>query len=836
MTVENQFPYQSFTANGLQTNFTLGFYVDDKNHFEVKKNDLVVTKNDYSYDSGSNSIVFNTAPKQGDVIEVQRSTIADRATTYATYNNSFRPEVLNKDIDRIWLKIQELGVADQLLKIYTDRLHIEQKSYIDNEAQAIKNIVNDLRNYLNQQDNNRNTYFESLIRQQGTSLEQLEQYYQYLLQSIAKIVSEKGWESSFIAHEGQLLQEVLNNQKNKIASTKDNGGIDNEDIASSLKQAFSKSKFVLLNNNGISRQFLHTDNNTKLFSYGASLKQVDPNKHTICIGYAKNSAGALANIYPENITVEGIQFGSMPDATADDFAAVNLSNTHNSKIIFNNFKQTENAVTAGTTNETWAVQGEGSKDTLILGNQMVSTNRFAVQNIQASYSRIIGNSAKNEDGNNETLITGAINNGGRNGGIRLAGLAKGNIVALNSVRDKSTGLDFQRGNFYNVAVGNYFENTYNNSINVSSSNLPIGGHHIIDSSLIHRPDGTAVRMAYLSLSNFSGSIFKTSNKNSAGYGVDAFPTEANTEMFAIDFEGGSGTVPEAGSTLTQSSVTCKVVAVHDAKVQLISAGSAMPTIGKITVKNVANGNLRDNIAIDELSVIVKEVHALEGRNRIDAIASKTANSSLRVGTNSNIATFISNYCKEADLDLSGQLNIVDVSVSERTIGKYSIVRGNNNIIRIVDNGTVNTDISLLVSGSNNIIFANTKVKISVSGENNTLVVDCHRLSLTGSNNIVYGRCNYLDNLGNNNFSAMQRGKTKGTITATTDANGLVFISHGLITLASYFDASLVNSSELMHVTVDNVAQSYSRSTVKVWKANGEVAANKQVTIQYVAEV
>ena len=153
MTVENQFPYQSFTANGSQTNFALGFYVDDKDHFEVKKNDQAVNKNEYSYDKSSNSILFNITPNQGEAIEIHRSTSADRATNYATYNNSFRPEVLNKDIDRIWLKVQELGVADTLLKIYINKLDADQKSYIDTQDQAIKQIVADLRNYVDTQDN-----------------------------------------------------------------------------------------------------------------------------------------------------------------------------------------------------------------------------------------------------------------------------------------------------------------------------------------------------------------------------------------------------------------------------------------------------------------------------------------------------------------------------------------------------------------------------------------------------------------------------------------------------------------------------------------------------------
>lgn len=216
MTVENQVPYQSFTANGSQTNFALGFYVDDKDHFEVKKNDQAVSKSDYSYNSSSNTIFFNSPPDQGDVIEVQRSTAADRATTYATYNNSFRPEVLNKDIDRIWLKIQELGVADALLKIYTDRLHAEQKGYIDNQDQAIRQIVADLKNYVNQQDNSllssisnlktyvdnqdnqRNNYFSDLIYKQGISLKQLNSYYDNLMQRIAAIAVDKGWEASLV--------------------------------------------------------------------------------------------------------------------------------------------------------------------------------------------------------------------------------------------------------------------------------------------------------------------------------------------------------------------------------------------------------------------------------------------------------------------------------------------------------------------------------------------------------------------------------------------------------------------------------------------------------------
>src|SRR5690606_18797001 len=122
-----------------------------------------------------------------------------------------------------------------LLKIYVDRLHGEQKDYIDNKDQLVRNIIADLRNYVNQQDsllssdisnlrthvdqqnNNQNSYFENLINQQGVSLQQLDSYYNYLMQRIAQIAVDKGWDSSFIVHKGQTQYEINeeNISKNK---------------------------------------------------------------------------------------------------------------------------------------------------------------------------------------------------------------------------------------------------------------------------------------------------------------------------------------------------------------------------------------------------------------------------------------------------------------------------------------------------------------------------------------------------------------------------------------------------------------------------------------------
>lgn len=65
-----------------------------------------------------------------------------------------------------------------------------------------------------------------------------------------------------------------------------------------------------------------------------------------------------------------------------------------------------------------------------------------MQNIQANYS--IGLTAHN-DGDNTTPQYGGTNNGGFNGGIRLSGISRGNIISASNVRDRSTAIDFQIG-------------------------------------------------------------------------------------------------------------------------------------------------------------------------------------------------------------------------------------------------------------------------------------------------------------------------------------------------------------------------------------------------------
>jgi len=112
MTVENTNPIQHFTANGEATVFAIDFDVEGKDNIKVTVDGETVTVNDYSYDAAVNAIVFITAPAAGAEVIVERVTSLDRSINYQTYNNSFRPEMLNYDLDRIWHVLQEDHITD----------------------------------------------------------------------------------------------------------------------------------------------------------------------------------------------------------------------------------------------------------------------------------------------------------------------------------------------------------------------------------------------------------------------------------------------------------------------------------------------------------------------------------------------------------------------------------------------------------------------------------------------------------------------------------------------------------------------------------------------------
>src|SRR5690606_5460932 len=132
MAVPEQTPYIEHTGNGVTTNFALKFQCESKDHLIVLVDEIEPPIATWSLTGGN--VVFTTAPTAGKKITIQRNTPFSRTTDYQSYNNSFRPPAVNKDFDWIWLKLQELGVADWILGARIDAL----KNYVDRKDDELK--------------------------------------------------------------------------------------------------------------------------------------------------------------------------------------------------------------------------------------------------------------------------------------------------------------------------------------------------------------------------------------------------------------------------------------------------------------------------------------------------------------------------------------------------------------------------------------------------------------------------------------------------------------------------------------------------------------------------
>lgn len=192
MAVPEQTPYIEHTGNGVTTSFSLGFQCESKDHLIVLVDDIEPPIATWSLTGGN--VVFTTAPAAGKKITVQRNTPFSRTVDYQSYNNSFRPPVVNKDFDWIWLKLQELGVADWILGTRIDAL----KNYVDRKDDELK------------------AYLMEEIRKQGVALDQLDEYYNYLMQRLAQIAVDKGWDAAFVVDKSGKNQQQINDEQEDI--------------------------------------------------------------------------------------------------------------------------------------------------------------------------------------------------------------------------------------------------------------------------------------------------------------------------------------------------------------------------------------------------------------------------------------------------------------------------------------------------------------------------------------------------------------------------------------------------------------------------------------------
>lgn len=197
MAVPEQTPYSEYTGNGVTKSFALNFDCESKDHLIVLVDEIEPPIATWSLSAGN--VVFTTAPASGSKITLQRNTPFGRTTDYQSFNNSFRPQTVNGDFDRLWLKLQELGVADWLMKLYVDRLH---------QQQEVK--INDLKSYVDDRDDELQAYLMEEIRKQGVALDQLDDYYNYLMQRLAQIAVDRGWMAEFVINESGNTQQSVN--------------------------------------------------------------------------------------------------------------------------------------------------------------------------------------------------------------------------------------------------------------------------------------------------------------------------------------------------------------------------------------------------------------------------------------------------------------------------------------------------------------------------------------------------------------------------------------------------------------------------------------------------
>lgn len=191
MAVQPQTPYKEYTANGETTVFPLDFDCKDKDHLIVMIDDAETDNSTWSLIN--DQVTFNVAPAADKKITLQRNTPYRRDRNYQAYDNSFRPGPVNDDFDWIWWKLQELGVADWILGARIDAL----KNYVDRKDDELK------------------AYLMEEIRKQGVALDQLEEYYNYLMERLAQIAVDKGWDASFVV-DGDKNQKEINQEQREI--------------------------------------------------------------------------------------------------------------------------------------------------------------------------------------------------------------------------------------------------------------------------------------------------------------------------------------------------------------------------------------------------------------------------------------------------------------------------------------------------------------------------------------------------------------------------------------------------------------------------------------------
>ena len=115
MAVPEQIPLVDYVADGTVKKFDVPFDYDMQEDLHLFVDSVEPTIDKYFLQD--NAFNFYVAPTVGQKVRIERITPEKRDTDYDLHTNTIRPKALNNDFDRIWYKVQELGVKDWLLDL-----------------------------------------------------------------------------------------------------------------------------------------------------------------------------------------------------------------------------------------------------------------------------------------------------------------------------------------------------------------------------------------------------------------------------------------------------------------------------------------------------------------------------------------------------------------------------------------------------------------------------------------------------------------------------------------------------------------------------------------------
>jgi hypothetical protein len=110
MTVAAETPINTYNANGSTTVFAYQFRIEDASELKIYHDEVEQTSG-FSVsgigNNGGGSVTYTTAPSSGTVVLFLREMPTTRTIDYQN-SGDFRADTINEDIDRVWLKLQEI--------------------------------------------------------------------------------------------------------------------------------------------------------------------------------------------------------------------------------------------------------------------------------------------------------------------------------------------------------------------------------------------------------------------------------------------------------------------------------------------------------------------------------------------------------------------------------------------------------------------------------------------------------------------------------------------------------------------------------------------------------